>query len=210
MMEQADKKKHIIDTAENLFSDKGFHGTSIRDIADEAGINVAMISYYFGSKEKLLQAIFEKRTQLTKLQLENLLSDERVPPIEKIYKIIDDFSEKIITHQKFYKIMIREQMLEKNSFINKMLIELKIQNTELFEKIIKDGQKKGAFKKGIDVVLLINTLFGTMMQSLINKDFYRDKHNYTSLSDDEFQQLLKKKLRSYLKVLFKAILSYEA
>ncbi|HNP53387.1 MAG TPA: TetR family transcriptional regulator [Ferruginibacter sp.] len=49
----SDKRQHIIENAEILFADKGFEGTSVRDIAKQAGVNLAMISYYFGSKEKL-------------------------------------------------------------------------------------------------------------------------------------------------------------
>ncbi|MBF2093022.1 helix-turn-helix transcriptional regulator, partial [Flavobacterium psychrophilum] len=52
-----DKQIEIILVAEKLFAEKGFDGTSIRDIAKTAGINIAMISYYFGSKEKLLESV---------------------------------------------------------------------------------------------------------------------------------------------------------
>jgi AcrR family transcriptional regulator len=45
-----DKKTHIIETAIELFAEKGFEGTSIRDLATKADVNVAMINYYFGSK----------------------------------------------------------------------------------------------------------------------------------------------------------------
>ncbi len=50
-----------MDSAELLFSQKGFDGTSVRDIAEAAGINTAMISYYFGSKEKLMEEILKER-----------------------------------------------------------------------------------------------------------------------------------------------------
>lgn len=46
-----DKQIEILLVAEKLFSEHGFDGTSIRDIAKEANINIAMISYYFGSKK---------------------------------------------------------------------------------------------------------------------------------------------------------------
>jgi len=61
-MNYSEKQLQIIGTAERLFSTKGFDGTSVRDIADEAGVNIAMISYYFGSKEKLMEALFERRS----------------------------------------------------------------------------------------------------------------------------------------------------
>ena len=52
-----DKQLQILLVAEKLFAEKGFDGTSIRNIAKEAGINIAMVSYYFGSKEKMLEAL---------------------------------------------------------------------------------------------------------------------------------------------------------
>ncbi|MEO6348401.1 MAG: TetR family transcriptional regulator, partial [Aquaticitalea sp.] len=53
-----DKQIQILEVAEKLFAEHGFDGTSVRQIAHEADINIAMISYYFGSKEKLLEALF--------------------------------------------------------------------------------------------------------------------------------------------------------
>ncbi len=58
-MELNDKQKEIVQVAEKLFAEYGFDGTSVRLIAKEAGINIAMISYYFGSKEKLLEHMVE-------------------------------------------------------------------------------------------------------------------------------------------------------
>jgi AcrR family transcriptional regulator len=50
-----DKQIHILQVAESLFCWKGFDATSIRNIAKEAQINIAMVSYYFGSKERMLK-----------------------------------------------------------------------------------------------------------------------------------------------------------
>ena len=57
-MEYNAKQMQIINVAEKLFAEKGFAATSVRDIANEADVNVSMISYYFGSKEKLAEALF--------------------------------------------------------------------------------------------------------------------------------------------------------
>ena len=69
IMEFNEKQIEIIETAEQLCAHKGVDGTSVRDIADEAGVNVAMISYYFGSKEKLLEALFTYRSETSILKL---------------------------------------------------------------------------------------------------------------------------------------------
>jgi len=54
-------KERILDAAEQLLVEHGFGGTSIRGIASAAGVNLASINYHFGSKEALIQAVFERR-----------------------------------------------------------------------------------------------------------------------------------------------------
>lgn len=54
---KANKKQVIIEAAVSLFNAKGFDGTSVRDIAARAGVNVALISYYFGGKRSLLESL---------------------------------------------------------------------------------------------------------------------------------------------------------
>ena len=54
-----DTKTHIQEVAIDLFSKKGYHSTSIRDIAIEAKLNSSMVSYYFQSKENLYISLFK-------------------------------------------------------------------------------------------------------------------------------------------------------
>ncbi|NDE09484.1 MAG: TetR/AcrR family transcriptional regulator [Chitinophagia bacterium] len=83
-MELNDKQIQIIEIAERLFAERGFDGTSVRDIAHEAGVNIAMISYYFGSKEKLMEALLEWRVGEIKIRVESLIKDDRFTPLEKV------------------------------------------------------------------------------------------------------------------------------
>ena len=55
------KEENILFAAEKLFAKNGFGSTSTREICKEANVNISMISYYFGSKEKLYERIFEYR-----------------------------------------------------------------------------------------------------------------------------------------------------
>ena len=82
VVEFNEKQVEILQVAEQLFAEVGFDGTSIRDIAQKANINIAMISYYFGSKEKLLESLVLHRISAMSLQLENLLQ-ENLSPIQK-------------------------------------------------------------------------------------------------------------------------------
>jgi AcrR family transcriptional regulator len=54
-----DRRQNILLSAEKLFAKYGFHAVSIRDIADDAGVPLALVGYHFGSKQQLYHAIFE-------------------------------------------------------------------------------------------------------------------------------------------------------
>lgn len=210
LMEYNEKQKQIIGTAERLFSAKGYDGTSVRDIADEAGVNIAMISYYFGSKEKLMEALFEQRTANIKSKVENLLLDEQKSPLQKIDSLADDFINRIIDKHLFFKIWICEQVVNKNPVILKLINDLKKRNADEIGKLIKDGQQKHVFKENIDVLLMMNTLIGTITQTMITIDYYREYYDLKNISDIQFYQKIKQKLSDHIKILFKALLSYEA
>lgn len=59
-MARVDTVDRILDTAELLFAEKGFAETSLRAITSKAGVNLAAVNYHFGSKEALIQAVFER------------------------------------------------------------------------------------------------------------------------------------------------------
>jgi len=209
-MNYSEKQLQIITTAERLFSTKGFDGTSVRDIADEAGVNIAMISYYFGSKEKLMEALFERRSTDISIRLENLLQDNRLDHFDKIINLFDGYIEKVMQKQPFFKIMMCEQVINKNPVIIQLINDSKKRNAEAVEKLINDGQAKGVFRKDVDILLLINSLTGTITQTMLTKDYYKEYYGLENLPEDQFVDQIKQKLSNHIKFLFKALLSYEA
>lgn len=205
-----EKQIQIIETAEKLFAAKGYDATSVRDIAEEARINVAMISYYFGSKEKLMQALFEHRTGDIVMRVESLLKDESLTPFNKVCMLIDEYLDRAIGRHEFYKILFYEQMIAKSTSLIDLINEIKKRNTSYIEVLIKDGQQKKAFKKDVDVVLMLNTMSGTVMQMMVNKRYYREVNNLQLLPEEEFEKQFRSRLSNHIKNLFKAILIYEA
>jgi AcrR family transcriptional regulator len=209
MSTYSDKQVQIMEAAEKLFADKGFEGTSVRDIADTAGVNLAMISYYFGSKEKLMESMFAYRSEFFKLTLENILQNKELEPMQKVDILIDHYIEKLMKQQCFHRVMVREQMVSNNGFIARQIIQLKKRNLDLITQLIHEGQKKGAFKKNVDIQLMMMTLVGTVSQLVTTQHYYREINNLQSLSDEDFQKHLRKKLSQHLKKIFKAILTNE-
>lgn len=209
-MEYSDKQVQIMEEAESLFAEKGFNGTSVRDIAEKAHINLAMVSYYFGSKEKLLEALFDYRGEVAKLKLESIVQKPGLTSLEKMYLLIDNYIEKIFNQQCFHRVLAREQVLNNTGVTAELILEMKKKNQEIIMRLIKEGQKNGEFKKNLDIPLMMTTMIGTAHSLITTKHYYRELNNLQSLSEEEFQKLLKKKLSTHLKFLFKAILTNEA
>ncbi|PCI02456.1 MAG: TetR family transcriptional regulator [Hyphomicrobiales bacterium] len=65
----------ILDAAEELMSRRGFHGVSIREIANLAEVHLGSVTYHFGTKENLLEAIYERHAQPMNLRRSDLLAE---------------------------------------------------------------------------------------------------------------------------------------
>lgn len=209
-MDFSEKQIQIIETAEALFADRGYDGISVRDIADEAGVNVAMISYYFGSKEKLMEAIFELRLGNTQMRVETLIKDDSMTPLQKMNLLIDEHIDRVMHKQCFHKVMYTVQLTNKNPAILKAANALKLRSAKLVSELIKEGQKKGAFKKKIDVILMLNTMVGTVSSTMMSLPYYKEFNNQADMPQEEFEAIVKRRLSIHIKSLFKAILTNEA
>jgi AcrR family transcriptional regulator len=207
-----DKQLQILTTAEQMFAIKGFDGTSVRDISEAAGVNVAMISYYFGSKEKLIEALFEFRIGYLAERMETLLKDETLTPLQKIGQLIDEHIDRAFASDRrsFFIIMTTEQLINKTPSILKKISELKKRTIDLLSELVQEGQVRGQFKKKIDFFLMLNTMVGTVSQTMCSQQLYRDLHNQQDMSEEDFTRLLKRKLSIHIQTLVKAILNYEA
>jgi len=83
-------KERIIEVAERLFAEKGLDATSMRNITDAAGVNLASINYHFGSKDGLIAAIFDRHlrplndARLAMLDLLDASTGDRPPDVEAV------------------------------------------------------------------------------------------------------------------------------
>ncbi|MBP9213978.1 MAG: TetR family transcriptional regulator [Chitinophagaceae bacterium] len=204
-----EKQIQILEEAERLFSEKGFNGTSIREIAQAADINLAMVSYYFGSKNKLLEAIFIYRGNNTQTTLLNLESNKALSSLQKIDKLIEHYVDRVIEKNHFYKILSREMVVNSTPEMDSLILGIKKQNLSIIKQIIAVGQKEGSFKKNIDIPLLINTLSGTANSLIASQRYYKIMSGLEETPEAEFQKLLVRKLIAHLKTIFKTLIVNE-
>src|SRR5579871_2566826 len=85
-----DTKERILNTAEKLFAEQGYSGTSLRSVIAEAGVNLAAVHYHFRSKEALLEAVFLRRAEPANLERIAMLdalereTGNRPPEVERV------------------------------------------------------------------------------------------------------------------------------
>ena len=73
----------LMDAAEKLFARRGFHGTSLRDITGEAGVDLALVNYHFGSKEQLLAEVVERRGKVLNEERLQRLAEARASAVPR-------------------------------------------------------------------------------------------------------------------------------
>lgn len=155
-----DRKKEIVDVAEELFTTKGYSQTTINDILRKIGIAKGTFYYYFKSKEDVMDAIVERFIEIGVNAAEKIAADPTLKAPEKILQIImaqnPDESGK-------------DRMIEELHQVNnaemhqKSLVETIVQLTPILTKVIEQGIREGTFKtpypKETVEVLLVSSSF---------------------------------------------------
>lgn len=207
--DKIDKKDHILDVAERVFADYGFDGASTRVISGEAGVNMAMLNYYFGSKEGLFLAIFERKISSFRTLLQNIGNDDSMSAWCKLDKCIDNYVERIIVNNCFQKLISREISMNKRWELTDKIIDILMVNVVEIRKIIEEGVNNGSFYKDIDVPMVIATIFGTK-NYVINMPQLSSLILGHDVRDEKFmEEDLKPRIKTYMKRLLKAYLVNE-
>ncbi|WP_409342616.1 TetR family transcriptional regulator [Paenibacillus sp. MBLB4367] len=84
---ELDAKMRILLAAKKLFAVNGFDGTSVRQICDEAGTNVALVSYYFGGKENVFAALFDSFFPGERI---SDFFGQQLPPVEGVKLVVSE------------------------------------------------------------------------------------------------------------------------
>jgi len=204
-MEWNEKQIRILEIAEKLFAENSFDGTSIRQISKEADINIAMISYYFGSKEKLLKALLLYRMGDFKMELEFRISKNQ-DFLKTLDEIVELVLQKIHRNRRTYKIIHFEYSNENRSIDFDSYIEQKRENYGMIEKFVVRGQKAGIFSKNVNTSLIMPTILGTYFHFYYNKRFFRSRYNLKET--DSIDLFISEVLTPHIQQTIRALLTY--
>ena len=117
--EQTTEEK-ILEAASEVFTEKGFAGTRTRDIAEEAGINLALLNYYFRSKEKLFEQVMKVKMVLLFGQIVPILTNEKTNLEEKIDLVSNKYFE-ILSKNPNLPLFVLSEMQKKNSEVKSII-----------------------------------------------------------------------------------------
>lgn len=191
-------REKILLAAKELFEEKGFDITSVREIASKAGVNPALINYHFGSKENLLILLMEEAVEQGRLKLSNINSSDATPE-EKLTAVVDLYVEKIFANCRFHQSLHRELAMLQHPELIDNITRILNRNSAEFLKILEEGQRKKIYKKNADIQLAMGTMFGVMYQ--VTHPIF--KKRYTIAGEDE--EAFKARIKKYI---FELLTSY--
>jgi AcrR family transcriptional regulator len=94
-------KNKILDAAESLFADKGFNGTSLREITSQAEVNLAAVNYHFGSKKELIKAVMSRYMNELSPRLEIALTQICESESPSLIEVFSAFIEPLLSLNEF-------------------------------------------------------------------------------------------------------------
>ncbi|WP_101450998.1 TetR/AcrR family transcriptional regulator [Aquimarina sp. MAR_2010_214] len=179
-------EEQILDAAKNIFQAKGMDGARMQEIADKAGINKAMLHYYYRSKQLLFEAVFKNAFSLLAPQLNAILNDDSSIE-EKITNFTTNYISFIIKHPYLPNFIIQE--LNRNpDFILKLMDNKGFPNLDKFKKQVNEEINKGIIKpisaKQLFINILALNIFPFVAKPLIMAFTNTDDKNYKQLMED--------------------------
>jgi AcrR family transcriptional regulator len=103
-----DQHERILETAARLFSEKGYHATSVREIGDEVGVSQSSLYYHAQSKPKILMDLHQRSLKRLTAALEDVVARDATSS-EKVLLVIEQLLEAIALHQAEVTVLIRER-----------------------------------------------------------------------------------------------------
>lgn len=153
------RKEQIIETAQNLFKEKGFPASSMRDIARQVGVEPASLYSHFKSKDAILEEIcFKIADEFFEAQEPILQSMSN--PVDKLKRMISEHINVIIRHLDASSVFFVEWCYLKKPRLKKF-IALRERYEKGFRDVIQDGITSGDFRMN-DIHFTVRLLFSVM------------------------------------------------
>jgi len=132
------QRQHILDTALTLMSQRGVDGTSMRDLAGAAGLNVASLYHYFPSKRDLLVSVLEEHGFISDLTAAPRVTVTR-DRADGLAELLDDMMASMLEVEKFVRLMLGE-VLRGDETAHSVGVELFAATQESLERWVAENE----------------------------------------------------------------------
>jgi len=199
------KKIKILDAVEELILKKGDLNVSVREIAAQAEINIAMISYYFGSKNKMMQLLYENKIRKTKEKFSLFTQTiSMASPATQMREIINFIVSQLSESYFFHGFTLSEHSSPARE---KYIWEFNELCVQKFEELIQKGIAVGEFHRAVRPEDILATIIGTIIFCFRQKDFY--KTFLPSRDDSDFIAHIQDRLQNHVSHTIFSLLTYQ-
>lgn len=176
----------ILDAARKVMTRKGLAGARMQDIADEAGINKALVHYYFRNKESLFELIFKEAFILLIPKINEIFKGSSVDFFDKIRAFTEAYIEMALKNPFIPMFVLNEVNTNPDAFNNGLLTQLKnLPFNEFYKEIDSAVQKK--LIRPIHPPQLMMHILGMCVFPFLAKPMFK---KFLNLNDKEFTTLL--------------------
>ena len=159
-VDDPEARAKIAAAAEELFAERGFDGAAIRDIARKAGVNGAMIHYYFGNKEGLYHAMLEgAASRVRTLLIET--TGKSGSTTKRLASFVEAYAAYMLSQPNIARILYRE-MLTGAKHIKQIAQQYAASNYAMLKGLITDGVQRGELRN-VDAELAPISLMGMVV-----------------------------------------------
>ena len=145
----AASRDNILDAAEQLFAARGFARTTIKDIGSAAGLNSALLYYYFADKEELYREVLRRFVSRLVARTMGELTAEGSPDT-RLRAVLRAQAELLIENPQFPRLMVRELAESEGAHAVEQFHLLASTTFRRLCELIEDGQRAGLFRKNVD------------------------------------------------------------
>lgn len=186
-MTEITTEQKIIEAAQKIFTQKGFAATRTRDIAEESGINLALINYYFGSKQKLFKIIVEQKFMELFGILEPILSDDNIKIEDKVKLITNNYTNMLMENEDLPIFVLN------NIKRDKELLKNAIKQSKLLTMFTLEDQLK-AEGYNISILNFIMNIISMSLFPFLSKELFIssgmiDENNYMHFVQERAKQI---------------------
>ncbi len=141
---KAEREDQLIETATRLFNEKGYHNTSMQDLADALGMQKGSLYYYIESKEELLRRLLKRATSFLTSQIDEIYASD-LPPAEKLRWALEHHAAMMMDHLDLVAVYLQEYRNLPPERLEEALAVRKHYEQVLMQ-IINDGITAGDFR----------------------------------------------------------------